>query len=125
MQARYTIISSQFFIGSVRTPHRVSLTLQSVDLDIVIRNRLTETNVDFEFAVDHQPEFDFVGMTCFKESLLGGDDLSVPLKVLVHSGGVYNLQCVRLTVLSGDTTVPYLFPLQWSIMVDESGSFVT
>jgi hypothetical protein len=96
-----------------------------VDLEIVIRNRLIETNVDFEFAVDHQPEFDFVGITCFKESLLGGDDLSAPLKVLIHSGGVYNLQCVRLTVLSRDASVPYLFPLQWSIMVDEIGSFVS
>jgi hypothetical protein len=103
----------------------VSLTLQSVDLDIVIRNRLIETNVDFEFAVNHQTEFDFVGITCFKASLSGGDDLSAPLKVLIHSGGLYNLQCVRLTVLSGDTSVPYLFPLQWSIAVDEISTFVS
>ena len=92
-----------------------------MDLEIVICNRLIETAVDFEFAVDHQPEFDFVGITCFGWSLLGGDELSVPLKALIYSGGVYNLQSVRLTVLSGDTSVPYLFPLQWNIVVDGSG----
>ena len=40
-----------------------------VDLEITLRNRLVETDVDFEFAIDHQPEFDFVGTTSFKWSL--------------------------------------------------------
>ena len=42
----------------------------------------------------------------------------VPLRVVISSGGVYNLQSVRLTVLSNGSDIPYLFPLQWIVKVD-------
>jgi hypothetical protein len=117
---RYTQLCLQLVLFVVQTPHHTTLYRKDVDLEIVIRNRLIETDVDFEFAVDHQPEFDFVGITCFGWSLLGGDELSIPLKARIYSGGVYNLQSVRLTVLSEGTSVPYLFPLQWTIVVDHT-----
>mmetsp|Transcript_1241 Transcript_1241/g.2203 ORF Transcript_1241/g.2203 Transcript_1241/m.2203 type:complete len:647 (+) Transcript_1241:74-2014(+) len=88
------------------------------DIEITIRNRLIETEVEFEFAIDHT-EFDFIGTTCFNWSLSGGGEISVPLKARIHSGGVYNLQNVRLTVLKAGKSVPYLFPLQWTVMVEE------
>jgi len=90
------------------------------DVEITIRNRLIETDVEFEFAIDHQPGLDFVGTTCFHWSLSGGDEVSVPLKACIYSGGVYNLQSVRLTVLKAGTTVPYLFPLQWTMVAEDS-----
>lgn len=90
-----------------------------LDLEIVIRNRLIESGVVFEFAVDDQAEVSFAGFCCFSETLLGGDELSVPLQAHIFSAGVYNLQSVRLTVLSGGASVPYLFPLQWIIMVHD------
>ena len=90
-----------------------------VDLEITLRNRLVETDVDFEFALDHQPEFDFVGTTSFKWSLRGGEEITVPMKARFYAGGVYNLQSVRLTVLKSEAPVPYLFPLQWTILVEE------
>lgn len=90
-----------------------------VDVEITFRNRLVETTVDFEFALNHQPEFDFMGTTSFKWSLRGGEEIVVPLKARFYAGGVYNLQSVRLTVLNSNAPVPYLFPLQWTIFVEE------
>lgn len=91
-----------------------------VDVEITLRNRLVETSVDFEFALDQQPEFDFVGSTSFKWSLRGGEEVTVPLKARFYTGGVYNLQSVRLTVLKSEASLPYLFPLQWTILVEEA-----
>merc|ERR1712194_649067 len=89
------------------------------DIEITIRNRLIETEVDFEFALDHA-DIDFVGTTCFHWSLSGGDEISVPLKARIYSAGVYNLQSVRLTVTPiAGTAVPYLFPLQWTMVVED------
>ena len=75
--------------------------------------------MDFEFALDHA-DIDFVGTTCFHWSLSGGDEISVPLKARIYSAGVYNLQSVRLTVTPiAGTAVPYLFPLQWTMVVED------
>ena len=74
---------------------------------------------DFELDLNHQPEFDFIGTTSFKWSLRGGEEIVVPLKARFYAGGVYNLQSVRLTVLKSNAPVPYLFPLQWTIFVEE------
>ena len=89
------------------------------DFEITIRNRLIETEVEFDFAIDDQDDFDFVGPTCFSWSLSGGEEISVPLKARIYSGGVYNLQSVRLTVTKADTPVPYLFPLQWTLVAED------
>lgn len=89
------------------------------DIVITIRNRLIETEVEFEFAIDHQPGFDFVGTTCFNWSLSGLGEIAVPLKARIYSGGAFNLQNVRLTVLKAGTPVPYLFPLQWTMLVED------
>ncbi len=90
-----------------------------VDVEVTLRNRLVETTVDFELDLNHQPEFDFIGTTSFKWSLRGGEEIVVPLKARFYAGGVYNLQSVRLTVLKSNAPVPYLFPLQWTIFVEE------
>lgn len=91
-----------------------------VDVEITLRNRLVERDVDFEFAIDNQPDFDFVGSTFFKWSLRGGEEISVPLKARFYAGGIFNLQSVRLTVLKSEVSVPYLFPLQWTILVEDA-----
>ena len=88
-------------------------------MEITIRNRLIETDVDFEFALDHA-DIEFIGTTCFNWSLEGGGEISVPLKARIYSGGVYNLQSIRLTVLKAGNAVPYLFPLQWMMSVEDS-----
>ena len=83
---------------------------------ITIRNRLIETDVEFEFTVTDQPGLDFVGTTSFNWSLSGGNEISIPLKARMYSGGVYNLQSVRLTVQG----TAYLFPLQWRCVAEDS-----
>lgn len=88
-------------------------------MKVIVCNRLVETDVKFQFALDDQPSFDFIGASSFTWMLSGGDQIQVPLKVRVYSGGIYNLQCVRLTVLKGDSSIPYVFPCQWSVVVEE------
>lgn len=90
------------------------------EIVITIRNRLIETNVEFEFTVADQPGLDFVGTTSFNSSLSGGNELSVPIKARIYSGGVYNLQSVRLTVLKEGIGTAYLFPLQWRCVAEDS-----
>lgn len=98
---------------------------QDLDLLVIVRNRLVESDVRFEFALDSQPTFDFIGASCFTWKLSGGDEVKVPLRVRIYSGGMYNLQCVRLTVLKGDSaSIPYLFPLQWTVVVDEVNQYL-
>ena len=90
------------------------------DIIITIRNRLIETDVEFEFTVTDQPGLDYVGTTSFSWSLSGGNEISVPLTARMYSGGVYNLQSVRLTVLKEGTHTAYLFPLQWRCVAEDS-----
>ena len=63
--------------------------------------------------------FDFIGAECFRWSLQGGEELTIPMQAVVSKGGVYNLQSVRLTVDKSEKKVPYLFPLQWIVRVNE------
>ena len=97
----------------------VSAILQDIDLEVTIRNRLVEADVEFEFALDHQSSFDFVGISSFAWKLSGGEEVTVPLKARIYSGGLYKLQSVRLKVIMGDSSVPYLFPLQWTVMAED------
>ena len=91
------------------------------EIVITIRNRLIETNVEFEFTVADQPGLDYVGTTSFSSSLSGGNEISIPLKARMYFGGVYNLQSVRLTVLKeGTEGTAYLFPLQWRCVAEDS-----
>ena len=91
-----------------------------MDLDIIVRNRLVEADVKFEFALDDQSSFDFIGTSSFTWELSGGNEITVPVKARIYSGGTYNLQSVRLTVLKGDTSIPYLFPLQWTVTIEDA-----
>lgn len=101
-----------------------------LDLEVTVRNRLVSQGVAFEFYLERQPEFEFVGSKCFDTVLKGGGEVTVPLKVVIGQSGIYNLQSLRLTVksggedddeksVSGGLMVPYLFPLQWIVTVDD------
>ena len=87
-------------------------------MEISIRNRLVQTGVDFEFALDPRQEFDFVGSTQFKWNLCGDQEISFPIEAIIFNGGVVDLQCVKITVIQKDgSRMPYVFPLQWIINV--------
>lgn len=87
-------------------------------MEISIRNRLVKTGVEFEFSLGTRREFDFVGTTAFKWKLGGDQELTFPLEAVVFSGGVVDLQCVKITVIQADgSKMPYVFPLQWIVNV--------
>jgi len=92
--------------------------LQNIPFEITLRNRLVDAGVFFEFSVQRPKGFDFIGTESFQWALEGGEELTVPIQAVVPKGGVYNLQCVRLTVTKTDKKVPYLFPLQWIVRVN-------
>ena len=92
---------------------------QDFGFEVIVRNRLVEADVKFEFALVDQQSFDFIGTSSFTWTLSGGEEMILPLKARFYSGGMYNLQSVRLTVLKKDSSVPFLFPLQWTVIVDE------
>ena len=85
------------------------------EIEVTVSNRLVESDVDFEFGLDPQPNFEFIGAESFKWTLGGGEELVVPLIVEISSSGVYNLQSLRLTVKREDVEIPYYFPWQWII----------
>lgn len=91
-----------------------------------MKNRLVGADVEFEFEVDQQPDFEFMGAECFQWKLSGGEELIVPLQVVFSNYGLYNLQSVRLTVFSKDSGPSssstkkrneFLFPFQWILKV--------
>jgi len=90
-----------------------------VDMEITIRNRLVQSNVDFAFSVSQQQDFHFIGAECFRWNLEGGGEISFPMKVAIFSSGIYDLQCVKIIFYQPDgTETPYVFPLQWIVKVD-------
>ena len=90
-----------------------------IQFEVTVRNRLVEASVEFEFALERQKTFEFMGGECFEWEMEGGEELTVPLQAVISIPGVYNLQAVRLTVTKEGKKVPYLFPLQWLISVGD------
>ena len=104
--------------------------VQNVPFEVNVCNRLApndgqnleselDNDVEFEFSVMHQPEFELIGAESFRWKLGGGEDIAIPMNAVFSSGGVYNLQCVRLTIYEGSADnvekIPYLFPVQWIV----------
>ena len=86
---------------------------------ITVRNRLIGKAVEFEFSVEQSSEFNLIGAESFHWTLEGGEDITIPLLVEISASGVYNLQNVRLAVKSNGSKIPYLFPLQWILKVND------
>ena len=79
---------------------------------------MVDSSVEFEFALSGtQSEIHFLGCECFRWTLKGGEEIDIPLQVLVYSSGIYNLQAIRLTVFNdiSGSVVPYTFPMQWIV----------
>lgn len=93
--------------------------IQHVDMEISIRNRLVKSNIEFEFSLCDHVDFEFAGSTQFTWKLKGGEALVFPLKAVLCSDGIYDLQCVKVTVYNEDgSEKPYVFPLQWIVKVN-------
>jgi ER-Golgi trafficking TRAPP I complex 85 kDa subunit len=102
-----SVFSNDFNVGPAMIPFKVTL-----------RNKLVESTVEFEFAMDHSDTFDFTGPERYCTALKGGEELSIPFRALIPVPGVYNLQKVRLVVSNGEPIpVSYVFPLQWLVTV--------
>lgn len=99
--------------------HDFSVSPLNLDMELSIRNRLVHSKVDFEFSLEDREEMDFMGPECFRKTLNGGDEIEFPLKAILFRSGLYNLQCVKLTVHNIDgSKTPYVFPLQWIVQVN-------
>jgi len=99
--------------------HDFSFGPLTIGMEISVRNRLVKSKVDFEFSLSHEPDFDFVGPQQFQWKLEGDEELIFPLEAVLFSNGIYDLQCVKITVCNEDgSKVPYVFPLQWIVKVN-------
>jgi len=114
--------SCPLLIGANYNPsvqHDFSTSPLNLDMEISIRNRLVQSKVDFEFSLQSRPDFDFIGPECFRKTLDGGEEIVFPLEAVIFQSGMYNLQCVKLTVHNNDgSKTPYVFPLQWIVQVN-------
>ena len=64
------------------------------------------------------PDFELSGTQKNRCKLSGGEDLSFPMNGFFSAGGVYNLQCICLTIFEADgVNCPYFFPFQWIVHV--------
>jgi hypothetical protein len=91
-------------------------------MELSIKNRLVETTLDFEFSVlpPDDAAFNFVGTENFLWTLVGGNEIVLPLQVIIFKTGRHNLQCVKLTVHEKDgNKKPFVFPLQWIVEVNQ------
>jgi len=90
-----------------------------LQMEISIRNRLARSTVDFNFHLEGTSDFDFIGFSCFRKTLTGGDDLSLPIEALIFRPGLFNLQSVKVTIYHPDGhETPYVFPMQWIIQIN-------
>jgi hypothetical protein len=76
--------------------------------------------VEFECSFIPQRDYDLAGLKSFRATLSGGEHISIPMKAYFLSEGIYNLQCVRLTVYDGKgEELSQTFPMQWMINVQD------
>eukprot|EP00804_Cyclotella_cryptica_P024493 CCRYP_017559-RA/>CCRYP_017559-RA protein AED:0.26 eAED:0.26 QI:1717/1/1/1/1/1/5/475/1401 len=54
-----------------RVSHNFEACPLDIDLEVTVRNRLVGADVEFEFALDHQRSFDFLGTSSFTWNLAG------------------------------------------------------
>jgi len=121
IQQRWIILFSVFLFYCV-FPNQVPCFftwIQHLDMKIIVRNRLVKSKVDFIFSLSQKQDFDFVGSERFSSSLAGGEELVFPLQAVLFNSGIYDLQCVKITVRNEDgSETPYMFPLQWNVKVN-------
>lgn len=99
--------------------HDFSISPLNLNMRISIRNRLVQSKVDFEFSLQTRTDLDFVGPECFRKILNGGEEIAFPMDAVIFQSGMFNLQCVKLTVHNNDgSKTPYVFPLQWIVHVN-------
>lgn len=84
---------------------------------MTVRNRVVAEAVQFNVEIEHPRTFEFTGADCFEWTLEGGEELTIALQAIISSPGMYNLQHVRITVGHEGKMVPYVFPLQWMVLV--------
>jgi len=105
------------------TIHDFELQPCFLDFTITVRNRLVQSDVDFELVLLQQTGIEFIGSSCFHRSLGGGEEVECQMKAAIFSSGVYNLQSVQVNILQSDgiTKVPYIFPVQWLAEIKAAG----
>ena len=106
-------ISHHFTIGPAVIPMHVTL-----------GNKLISKTVQFDIVMDPSTTFDISGPEKYRLTLHGGEEICIPYQVLIPNAGVYNLQHIRILVLSADHNsnteliTPYTFQYQWMVTVD-------
>jgi hypothetical protein len=90
----------------------------TISFEVSLRNCLTNEALEFDFSVDDPGTFEIIGPECFSTHLAGCEDMSVPMRAVISSSGVYNLQRIRLTLRNDDKS-SYVFSMQWLISVQD------
>jgi hypothetical protein len=102
-----SLVSNDFESGPVAVP-----------IEITLQNRLLGASVDFDFAVDQPDTFDFNGPENVRIELKGGEKVTIPMQVLFHTPGIFDVQKVRLTMDDDDApSKSFVFPTQWMVSV--------
>lgn len=99
----------------------VTTVCQTLPFEIFIRNRVIESDIEFELSVDSkQYDFELVGVETYRWNLKGGEELTVPLEAIIFTSGIFDLQSLTLNIISKDgKKVPFAFPLlQWNVKVN-------
>lgn len=91
-----------------------------VQVRVSVRNLLIHSTVKFSLSVCPIVDAVFSGIETFTKSLEGGEDISFPLEAIIFSGGVYNLQNMKLTVYDhhNNPEGTHEFPDQWILKVN-------
>ena len=103
--------------------HDFSMGPVGVPMNVTFCNKVISSTVQFEITMDPTTTFDISGPEQYRLKLHGGESLSIPYEALISNVGVYNLQHVRILVLSVDSSstaesTPYTFQHQWMVSVD-------
>jgi hypothetical protein len=107
-----SVMSNDFTVGPAVVPMNVTLV-----------NQLVSSTVQLDIVMESSTAFDISGPEQYRLTLRGGEHISIPYEAFISNVGVYNLQNVRILILSNDhhsqsVSTPYTFQHQWMVTVN-------
>jgi hypothetical protein len=91
-----------------------------VTFAVTFTNKMIKTSIDFEVSIDNTQTLEFIGGDCIPMSLKGGEDITIPMQVTIHTPGVHDLQALKLYISLEGALQIYKLPPQWLVKVEEA-----
>lgn len=91
-----------------------------IPMQMILRNRILTSPVDFNIYADPAATFELSGSTIHQFRLEPNAEISISYEALIPKPGIHDLMVFRLTVLRGNNQVTYPLSQQWLIHLSDT-----